>query len=444
MYRSAASATLGCMSRFLFATVPADGHTLPALPIARTLIERGHTVRWYAGAKYADRIAAIGARFAPMSDHDYSWTGLDAMFPERTELSGLAKLKFDMANGFSAPTRTHVRDIMALLEDEPADLLVGDTGLIAGSIVSELGAAPFAAFGVSVVGFPSRDLAPFGLGLGPARTAVGRARNLVLDRVIRRVFRPMADITNGIRAEWGLPASADLVFEYSLRSSLYLQLGAPGFEYPRSDLPAHVRFVGPARPLPVEGWQPPPWWPELDRNGLDGDRPVVLVNQGTVATEPGELLRPALAALAHEDVLVVAVTGGRDPAELGPLPPNARVERFIPFDVLLPHVDVLVTNGGFGAVQLALAAGVPIVAAGQSEDKVEVSARVGWSGVGVNLRTQTPRRDFLTAAVRQVLEDPRYRRRARELQAEIVALGREEGAADALEQVVAAAAVSVS
>ena len=48
------------MSRFLFATTPADGHTLPALPIARALIERGHSVRWYTGAKYAERI--IGSR----------------------------------------------------------------------------------------------------------------------------------------------------------------------------------------------------------------------------------------------------------------------------------------------------------------------------------------------------------------------------------------------
>ena len=161
---------------------------------------------------------------------------------------------------------------------------------------------------------------------------------------------------------------------------------------------------------------------------------MILVNQGTVATEPHELLRPALTALADEDVLVVAVTGGRHPGDLGRVPANARVERFIPFERLLPYVSVLVTNGGFGAVQLALAAGVPIVAAGQTEDKIEVSARVGWSGVGINLRTQTPRQDFITAAVRQVLEDPRYRIRAQELQAEIAAAGREDAAADALEE----------
>ena len=167
---------------------------------------------------------------------------------------------------------------------------------------------------------------------------------------------------------------------------------------------------------------------------------MIVLNQGTVATDPTELLQPGLAALAGEDVLVVAVTGGRDPRELGPLPANARVERFIPFDRLLPRADVLVTNAGFGAVQLALAAGVPIVAAGKTEDKVEVAARVGWSGVGINLRTQTPRPEAITAAVRQVLGDERFRRRAAELQLEIASTGRELAAAEELEKLLSGAA----
>lgn len=98
---------------------------------------------------------------------------------------------------------------------------------------------------------------------------------------------------------------------------------------------------------------------------------------------------------------------------------------------------MLVTNAGFGAVQLALAEGVPIVAAGTTEDKVEVAARVGRSGVGINLRTQRPRPRSIASAVGQVLADDRYRRRAAELQAEIATAGRERGAVDHLEGLLA-------
>lgn len=420
-------------ARVIFATTPADGHTVPALPIARALIERGHAVRWYTGSKYADRIRAIGAEYLPMSDHDFSRVGLDEYFPERSRLAGVAKLKFDMTVGFSQPARTHLADLLKALADEPADLIVGDTGFIAGPMLTELGGPRFAAFGVSVVGFPSRDVPPFGLGLRPTTSALGSLRNQLLHTLVRRtLFAGMSRAVNQIRADFGLPARDEIVFEYRLHASLYLQLGAKGFEYPQRDLPKHVRFVGPVRPLLIEGWTEPVWWPDLASG-----KPVVVLNQGTVATDPTELLRPGLAALSDEDVLVVAVTGGRDPGELGPLPANARVERFIPFDRLLPRAHVLVTNAGFGAVQLALAAGVPIVAAGRTEDKVEVAARVGWSGVGINLRTQRPQPESIAAAVHQVLSDDRYRRRAGELQREIAEAVQEQAAADELETLLA-------
>ena len=100
---------------------------------------------------------------------------------------------------------------------------------------------------------------------------------------------------------------------------------------------------------------------------------------------------PTIEALADENVIVVATTGGRDVSELNvPMPPNTYVAEYIPHDVLLPKVDVMVTNGGYGAVQRALATGVPLVVAGNTEDKPEVAARVAWSGAGINLRTGTP------------------------------------------------------
>ncbi|MBE9182473.1 hypothetical protein IQ268_28390 [Oculatella sp. LEGE 06141] len=51
------------MARFLIATIPVVGHVSPMLPIAQTLISRGHEVWWYTGALFQERIAAIGARF---------------------------------------------------------------------------------------------------------------------------------------------------------------------------------------------------------------------------------------------------------------------------------------------------------------------------------------------------------------------------------------------
>jgi UDP:flavonoid glycosyltransferase YjiC (YdhE family) len=163
----------------------------------------------------------------------------------------------------------------------------------------------------------------------------------------------------------------------------------------------------------------------------------VLVTQGTVATDPQDLLLPSLEALRHEPVQVIAVTGGPDPAGLPAPPPNARVEQFVPFAALMPHVAAVITNGGYGGLHFALAHGVPLVVAGASEEKPELVARVNWSGVGVGLRTQQPGPLQLREAVRRLLAEPDHAARAAALQAEMARYDGPGRAVDLLEQLAA-------
>jgi UDP:flavonoid glycosyltransferase YjiC (YdhE family) len=87
--------------------------------------------------------------------------------------------------------------------------------------------------------------------------------------------------------------------------------------------------------------------------------------------------------------------------------------------MVLSKASVFVTNGGYNGVQQALSFGVPVVSAASTEDKPYVSARVAWSGVGIDLKTGTPIAEQLRDAVRQVLHDPAYRVRAKVLGASI-------------------------
>jgi UDP:flavonoid glycosyltransferase YjiC (YdhE family) len=185
-----------------------------------------------------------------------------------------------------------------------------------------------------------------------------------------------------------------------------------------------VRYVGAVHPGPSNGFRLPPWWA-----ALDSDRPVVHVTQGTIDNaDLGRLVEPTIEALGGEDVMVVATTGGRDISELKvTLPVNTLVAEYIPHDLLLPKVDMMITNGGYGAVQRALSMGVPLVVAGNTEDKPEVAARVAWTGAGINLRTGTPTPGAIRAAVRDVLGDGRYLRAARDLEA---AFARRDGVAE--------------
>jgi MGT family glycosyltransferase len=306
--------------------------------------------------------------------------------------------------------------------------LLADPAVAAGKIVGERHGLPWAILNISVLGLPSRDVAPFGLALPPDSSVLGRLRNGALYWLARNVvFRDVNQHFAALGRQYGWKPYP---FEPTASPYLYLQPTIPSFEYPRSDLPPSVHYIGPILPDPLQTFTPPAWWLEV----VEARRPVVLVTQGTIATNPEELLLPTLRALAGDDVLVIGTTGGKSPDALGPLPGNARVAAFIPFAAVMAHVSVMVTNGGYGGVTIAMANGVPVVTAGTTEDKPEVGNRVAAAGMGVRLKTARPTADEIRASVQQVLQEPSYRARAQALQAECADHDAAREGADLLEE----------
>jgi len=115
--------------------------------------------------------------------------------------------------------------------------------------------------------------------------------------------------------------------------------------------------------------------------------------------------------------------GPNDPASLGPVPANARVERFIPQDALLPFCAVVVSNGGAGSTMGALAAGVPMlivpaIAASQTRN----AQAVARCGAGRAIDRDAINRDVVRREVRLLLDDLTYAQVARTIADEIVAM----------------------
>lgn len=403
------------MSTYLLCSTPAHGHVMPLLTIAAHLRAGGHRVVFLTSTRYAERVTAAGAEFVPLpADADVDLDDAGSV-PGRAGLTGPAALRFDMLNLFLRPGRAQFAALREILASTAVDAVLAEPLFVGATLLVEVPRAerpPVVALGIFPLGVASRDTAPFGLGIPPRPGILGRLRNAALTVVSQRiVFAPITREADAIaRAELGRPLSR-FFLDWHTGADAIVQFTVPEFEYPRSDLPAHVRFVGPL-PAAVTSAALPDWWDDLSSG-----RPVVHVTQGTVANDDfDQLIAPAIAGLAASDVLVVVSTGGRDVSALPqPLPENVRAAEYLPYDRLLPLVDVVVTNGGYGGVQQALAHGIPLVVAGQTEDKVEVSARIGWSRAGVNLRTNRPTPDAVASAVRRMLDDPAFVRRAHEL-----------------------------
>ncbi|TFW23567.1 glycosyltransferase [Duganella callida] len=432
--------------RIILAATPATGHLNPILAAARVLVAQGHEVALTTASAFRAKVEATGARFVPLppgADMDLSDTA--GLFPERANLQpGLPQLAFDFKHFFIDPIPAQFAGLERLLADFPADAILADT-MFGGCLPFLLGARArrpaIATLGVSSLLTRRRDRAPVGMGLPPAsdEITVIRYANMAaeVNMVLLDPLRLQVDAVLKALGAQSLPMP--YIEALVGLPDLFLQPSVPAFDFPCMELPPNLHFIGalptsPGEPLPADL-----------AAAIGAGRRVVLVTQGTVANHDlGQLIGPTVQALAgRDDVLLLIATGGR-PLEAipHPLPANALAAAFLPFDALMPHLDLFVTNGGHGGVTQAVTHGVPLVTAGTSEDKREVNARVGWSGVGLDLRTDAPSVAQLRDAIASVLDDPAYRRRAQAMAQAFAGYDAATLLCDLLEQTVRAHPVS--
>ena len=137
-----------------------------------------------------------------------------------------------------------------------------------------------------------------------------------------------------------------------------------------------------------------------------------------------DLYRAAIDALAGLPVrLLVTIGRDRDPAELGPVPANVRVERWVPQADLMPHVAAMVCHGGSGTVTMGLAGGVPMAVVPLFADQPWNAERVDAIGAGIALNGGPEAAIAgLRDAVVRLTGDPSYRSKAQRVAAEMRAL----------------------
>ena len=322
---------------------------------------------------------------------------------------------------FLARARHDGPDLRAAVDASDPDLVIVDVNSWGAMAAAESWGGRWASFCPYPLPVSSHHAPPFGPGFAPARGPLGRLRDLLVRPVVLgTVERTMMPKVNAVRREHGLGSlkNADALYG---RPPLLLYLTAEPFEYPRTYWPANVVMVGPC------DWDPPgaapDWLSEITS-------PIVLVTSSSEFQGDARLVQTALDALREEPVFVVATLPAGDPAALR-VPANARVERFVPHGAVLERAAVVVTHGGMGATQKALARGVPVCAVPFGRDQFEVARRVEVAGAGTRLPAKRLTPERLRDKVRQAMACGDG---ARRIAAAFAAAGGPRAAADAVER----------
>jgi UDP:flavonoid glycosyltransferase YjiC (YdhE family) len=386
------------------------------LLVAESLRSHGHDVFFHTAEAFREKAESVSLRFLPLlGNANYDYRKMGEVVPElRTADSGTDQANIYVKHLFGDRIPDQDRGLRQIISEQKIELVIIDVAFcgIFPLLLRDESRPPVLSCGVIA---PIWHDPAFSVFTGPDNTPEGRKRNLEDSRRFNDDRAPGARYIDEVLAELGvaIPGGYHANALYRL-PDLFLQFGAEAFEFPMEDRPANLRFTGPILPKPKNTMSTPAW---LEK--LDGSKPVVFVTQGTLANfDFNQLANPALIGLAEEDLHVIVTAGGSKVDSIV-APDSVIVEAFVPYEQVLPKTSLFVTNGGYNGVQQALAYGVPVFAAGASEDKSQVCARVNWSGVGMGLKTSTPSPEQIRDSVRQILGDPGYRERARAIGASI-------------------------
>ena len=378
------------MARILAYVVPAAGHLFPFVPGLQELQRRGHHVHVRTGEKLLATARAAGLDVSPADP------GIAAIevndYAEGKDTDKLRKGLHDMLR--RGPLER--ADLERAIAEHDPDVLLVDSLAYGATVAAEASGRPWAYVLPSLLPLPGKGIPPYGLGMRPMGGPLGRARDVVLSKLVERLYaRSMLPRLNALRAEAGLRELRSPLEHLLSADRLIILTGEP-LEYRRSDVPAKVRMAG------AQLWDPPTASPDLAWLDEPGD-PWVLVTCSTDYQADEQLALTAVEALRDEPVRVVLTLA--DAYDTVTLPPagNVRAERFVPHGPVLERAAAVVCHSGMGIVQKAIAAGVPIAAVPFGRDQPEVARRVIEAGAGVQLRTKHLTPERLRATVREAI-----------------------------------------
>lgn len=382
------------VSRFLLVVLPLQGHLYPMLAIGQQLVHSGHEVVWCGPENVLRPLVGPDATVHP--------TGLRAYRRyDDTGMAGLAALW----DGYLVPFNRFILDPVdtAVTVHRP-DVVVAEQYALAGGLVAHRHGVPWATLATGTLELtPPADLPDF--------------TGFVADRVAALV------------AAAGLASDDGIDFRFSPHLVIALTTRGLVGDVP---LPDHCVLTGAAL-----GTRPNA--PDFPWSDWDSTRRHVLITVGTlVGHMVGDFYARASAALAPmaDRVQPVFVTSG---VAADSLPGNAITAELVPMLDLMPRLDAVVCHAG-GAVNEALAYGVPLVVAPVRAEQVALARQVASAGAGIEISLFDATVAEIADTVRAVLDEPHCRRHARRIAEEFAAAG---GAAAAAAHLAALATSTV-
>ena len=387
------------MSKIVFFCIPAHGHTNPTLGVVRELICRGHEVFYYSYNMMREKIESTGATFISCDEYDQEQR-LDAKDGARIgkDLAFSTQILVDTTLALDDAVCEHMKGLKP-------DCIVADSMAVWGKIVALKLGSPFVS-----------STTTFAFNQHSARIMKQR-----LGQMFGMIFS-MSKINKNIKRlqDKGYPVKSVLDIIQNDNNTDTIVYTSPEFQPCSETFSEKYVFVGPSI-RPVENM--------IEKKS---DK-LIYISMGTVINDSTEFYKKCIEALANTKYQVIMSVGNLINIEdLGAVPDNITISRFVDQIAVLSQADVFLTHCGMNSVNESLYYKVPLVMYPQTSEQDGVATRVEQLGAGIRLKYVNAK--SITETIENVLHTKSYYEQAAKISEGFHKCTGVKGAADKIEQ----------
>lgn len=387
------------MSKIVFFCIPAHGHINPTLGVVRELISRGHQVFYYSYNMMREKIEATGATFVSCDEYDQEQR-LDAKDAVRVgkDWAFSTQILVDTTLALDDTVCEHMRELNP-------DCIVADSMAVWGKAVALKLGIPFVS---STTTF-----------------AFNQYSAKIMKQSLRQMFGmifSMTKINKNIKRlqEKGYPVKSVLDIIQNDNNTDTIVYTSPEFQPCSETFSDKYVFVGPSiRPI----------------ENIFEKKPdkLIYISMGTVINDSTEFYKKCIEALANKKYQVIMSVGNLINIEdLGAVPYNITISRFVDQIAVLSQADVFLTHCGMNSVNESLYYKVPLVMYPQTSEQDGVATRVEQLGAGIRLKYVNAK--SIKETIENVLHTKSYYEQAAKISEGFHKCTGVKGAADKIEQ----------
>jgi zeaxanthin glucosyltransferase len=411
-----------------FVSMPRVGHVNPLTTLARRLQSRGHEVTFIGIPDVEPFARAAGLNFVAFCESEYPADSIAKLLRPVSKLHGLEAARWSIRERNVDLFNAASKHLPQKLAETGVDALVIDTIHTFLQLVPMSLGMPYVQVSPSIHLDVSGATPPFFFSWLHETTPEARIRNLEGVKTAREIFAPMVPVAIAYAKKVGL--QIDWTDSSATTSKLAVITQTPKeFDFPGIPWPAQFHYTGPFHDINAREPIAFPW------EKITGN-PLVYASMGTLVNGLERVYKIILNAVGQlsEIQVVLSVGANVNLDDLGSIPSNVIVVSKAPQLELLKRAALCITHAGLNTALESLALGVPMVAIPNAYDQPGVAARIAYHGVGEFLEIEDLTAESARWLSQEVLENPRYREKARWFQKVIAQTRGLDVAADVIEQ----------